>query len=912
VVEKHPIPEQREQDSNCGEQRQSEGSTSTITLTAKELSISRSSHGHGDDCAITNNFVTPTRMPMNSYSSDLPILPLLPPAGTVTVTGAKSNANLDEGVPTVVQLQHEHEHEHGHKGVPSVVQLQHNSSHKEIHVSASDDLPSLTTSTGTSEEATISVNTKDTDTDTDKEHTPPANYNENNKNNENNENNTNKNITGITQNQHLTGNNVCYPKNAAAHSPSHLLSQITNPGRYYPPQTSPYANHHPIMMGPLHHGHAPFPMHPYQHWPHHSYGYPYGGYTGRGYSTQVSPLFSNPYGTQSLPPSSISPPYNNTKSNQRLAEKEVADKSSADKNTTDKDTAPKSQPVPEGEGGEKPDGSLTATVTSISGSGNNNANTECETGKELEQLSQVTQYTEKIDCSPLRRRHDLHDECDHIRIKEMDEGFSKSLQPDKEKTGDESCAAKLDDVRIEAAAAENEKTPNCDTKRHCNEISPDLNSTNNCTEGNNDGKKNIEENDESPKKKLKECKTDNDEKQLLAECSGETSKRFSTSHVPTHSPFYPAHPHYMPPTGMPVQHGAYPYCGMMPRYDHMHPYSAGGGFCGRYPGAPYSLYGPRFSGHMQGGWGNGGVRGPTPYPPYPHEFSPAPNSKTPGDKESGLNLSKNKIAGIAEHIERHQALTKNATVGKDASLSNQEINRVKSAERCIRMSQPHPTKFWSEKETNDTVIPDFQQLVNYPTYINKNRAPLTSGNPNQVGTRFCVMCGKERKCTYPSLNANGSSRARQGKSAVHFAGCYSSCDDEDRSLHIIPRQNKGLCTSCDVAVWVVIKSKLEIKWCKGCKNFKPWAAFGDKGHATKCVRCRERQREKYATKKELMMKNRDEWKLKKDSDDSDRDEVKDIEDSPKRIFSPRDHGGLSCLLAATAQVTSSLQQGVDA
>ena len=34
------------------------------------------------------------------------------------------------------------------------------------------------------------------------------------------------------------------------------------------------------------------------------------------------------------------------------------------------------------------------------------------------------------------------------------------------------------------------------------------------------------------------------------------------------------------------------------------------------------------------------------------------------------------------------------------------------------------------------------------------------------------------------------------------------------------------------------------------KNFRPWAAFGDKGRATKCVGCRDRQREKYALQKE--------------------------------------------------------------
>jgi hypothetical protein len=72
---------------------------------------------------------------------------------------------------------------------------------------------------------------------------------------------------------------------------------------------------------------------------------------------------------------------------------------------------------------------------------------------------------------------------------------------------------------------------------------------------------------------------------------------------------------------------------------------------------------------------------------------------------------------------------------------------------------------------------------------------------------------------------------------------------DDRTGNIIPRQNKGLCTACDVAVWVLVADGLEIKWCKGCKNFRQWAAFGDKGSATKCVRCRERQREKYAMQK---------------------------------------------------------------
>jgi len=52
-----------------------------------------------------------------------------------------------------------------------------------------------------------------------------------------------------------------------------------------------------------------------------------------------------------------------------------------------------------------------------------------------------------------------------------------------------------------------------------------------------------------------------------------------------------------------------------------------------------------------------------------------------------------------------------------------------------------------------------------------------------------------------------------------------------------------------VTVWVINASGLQIKWCKGCKNFRPWAAFGEKGGATKCMKCRERQKEKYASQK---------------------------------------------------------------
>jgi hypothetical protein len=143
------------------------------------------------------------------------------------------------------------------------------------------------------------------------------------------------------------------------------------------------------------------------------------------------------------------------------------------------------------------------------------------------------------------------------------------------------------------------------------------------------------------------------------------------------------------------------------------------------------------------------------------------------------------------------------------------------------------------EKTKDAVLQDFHRLVNFPDYLAKSRSPsdsCTSAN----GKKNCVMCGKVRLCSASSLVKGNSMKQEE----------VVQDGQDDGTAHIIPRQNKGLCTACDVTVWVVVTDGLEIKWCKGCKNFRPWAAFGDKGSATKCVRCRDRQREKYAMQKD--------------------------------------------------------------
>jgi hypothetical protein len=112
--------------------------------------------------------------------------------------------------------------------------------------------------------------------------------------------------------------------------------------------------------------------------------------------------------------------------------------------------------------------------------------------------------------------------------------------------------------------------------------------------------------------------------------------------------------------------------------------------------------------------------------------------------------------------------------------------------KCIPLSTPYPTHFQGKLD-NNVMIPDFSFLTNF-----------SAGNTGETpkGTKCCVMCGKIRQCS------NGKSSKVK---AMKSSGQYSQDDV------IIPNQNKGICTLCDISVWVIKKCGTQIKWCKGCK-----------------------------------------------------------------------------------------------
>eukprot|EP00535_Pseudo-nitzschia_heimii_P003002 CAMPEP_0197194148 /NCGR_PEP_ID=MMETSP1423-20130617/28701_1 /TAXON_ID=476441 /ORGANISM="Pseudo-nitzschia heimii, Strain UNC1101" /LENGTH=1009 /DNA_ID=CAMNT_0042647521 /DNA_START=111 /DNA_END=3140 /DNA_ORIENTATION=+ len=174
---------------------------------------------------------------------------------------------------------------------------------------------------------------------------------------------------------------------------------------------------------------------------------------------------------------------------------------------------------------------------------------------------------------------------------------------------------------------------------------------------------------------------------------------------------------------------------------------------------------------------------------------------------------------------------------------------TQSKRKCVPLKPPIPSKFQGDMEKfRSATVPEFTSLVNFPVHMSQKQAVNLP-----EGMRCCVMCGSACPCSSGNKKKGngslGNKKDSRGNNGQDISG-------DKNGYAIIPTQNKGLCTLCDVNVWVVANSGLEIKWCKGCKNFRPWAAFGDKGLATKCLRCRERQREKYALQKEEKEKAR--------------------------------------------------------
>lgn len=128
-------------------------------------------------------------------------------------------------------------------------------------------------------------------------------------------------------------------------------------------------------------------------------------------------------------------------------------------------------------------------------------------------------------------------------------------------------------------------------------------------------------------------------------------------------------------------------------------------------------------------------------------------------------------------ITKSQAIQGNKQISTQKPVKMHRPTRFRTIETvpCIKMAPPLPPNGDKIPSAIQAVIPVFQTLVNFP-------------DSRHVGK--CVMC--------------------------------------DEGEYPIPNQNKGVCNNCDRAVWIYNATGLQIKWCKGCKNFRKWVDFGDK------------------------------------------------------------------------------------
>lgn len=230
-------------------------------------------------------------------------------------------------------------------------------------------------------------------------------------------------------------------------------------------------------------------------------------------------------------------------------------------------------------------------------------------------------------------------------------------------------------------------------------------------------------------------------------------------------------------------------------------------------------------------------------PPMPLHIPPPMSAHLPMTSPMGLGPK----AGLwSPHHGMHPPLASPHHMGSPLS------SMAQSKRKCVPLKPPIPSKFQGDiDKVKGANVPEFTSLVNFPGHMSQKQSVNLP-----EGMRCCVMCGQACPCSTGNKTKKSKKSGSDSSLAPRNSNGQDQVGDKNSGYAIIPTQNKGLCTLCDVNVWVVVTSGLEIKWCKGCKNFRPWAAFGDKGLATKCLRCRERQREKYALQKEEKEKAR--------------------------------------------------------
>jgi len=135
---------------------------------------------------------------------------------------------------------------------------------------------------------------------------------------------------------------------------------------------------------------------------------------------------------------------------------------------------------------------------------------------------------------------------------------------------------------------------------------------------------------------------------------------------------------------------------------------------------------------------------------------------------------------------------------------------------CLPLMPPVPPKFQGDiKRHKRLKVPHFDVLVNYP----QNIVVAGSAHPD----KYCVMCNKESSSTSLARHKGVCSGCI---GTVWEFVTHSNSTNSSLSSLSSPKDHDNGATS------------MQLKYCKGCREFRHWAAFGDRGHAGRCKPCR--------------------------------------------------------------------------
>ena len=182
-------------------------------------------------------------------------------------------------------------------------------------------------------------------------------------------------------------------------------------------------------------------------------------------------------------------------------------------------------------------------------------------------------------------------------------------------------------------------------------------------------------------------------------------------------------------------------------------------------------------------------------------------------------------------IARQEVESRSAHLSTAMDLMDQQNQlTINPEDKAAMMAQPIPagggTPSTRSRNLPNLSIPAGQRVTKAEREVNKQK-PIK--NPNTAGA---VPCMKMTPPLPPRCEGDPNPTAEvpafcqlvNFPTARYFGNCVM-CDDAEFS---IPKQNKGVCNNCDVAIWVINPSGMQIKWCKGCKNFRKWIDFGVK------------------------------------------------------------------------------------